>query len=266
MGSLDVANLRATASLGSTGPPNNDPFKPTVQRALSHQCVGRAGSQRLRSTASMPSFARRRCAPSPQAARAPTHDHASDADRGASLLDHCTPAVAGILCRLRQRWLASMGAWRPQMNYHFNEVKEVRCRRDSSNWSPFGPICLLPSDHSRSIRAPRHRHSRRGALPRLPPDDPRPGRCPGRHRRHRRPLRRPRHPIPAGESRVQKTPHVRACDHMRGRCAAGCRRRRRRASRASPPRHPRLIPTRLPRCRSSQRRHSAVAERRSGRS
>lgn len=48
----------------------------------------------------------------------------------------------------------------------------------------------------------------------------------------------------------------------RGRCVAACCRCRRRAARASRPRHPRLTPTRLPHCRRSQRRRSTVAERR----
>ena len=60
----------------------------------------------------------------------------------------------------------------------------------------------------------------------------------------------------------EKTPRVRVCGHVLGRCTAGCRRR---ASRASRPRHQPLTPTRQPRCRRSQRHRSAVAPRRSGR-
>ena len=37
---------------------------------------------------------------------------------------------------------ASMGAWSPQMNYHFNELKRVRSCRDSSNSGHFCPTML----------------------------------------------------------------------------------------------------------------------------
>ena len=42
-------------------------------------------------------------------------------------------------CAGRGGWLAEMGAWRSHMNYHFNEVKNVRSRRDTSNLSPVSP-------------------------------------------------------------------------------------------------------------------------------
>ena len=72
-----------------------------------------------------------------------------------------------------------MGAWCPQMNYHFGKPEKVRSCRDSSNLGPFPPLLLaLPSDRiARSALAGTSKAvcASRGGRRRRHPDGPRPG-------------------------------------------------------------------------------------------
>ena len=58
-----------------------------------------------------------------------------------------------------------MGAWRPQMNYHFKELARVSSRRENSNLGPFRPIPLAASDAGVGlICAHRHFRARSGGF------------------------------------------------------------------------------------------------------
>ena len=168
--------------------------------------------------------------------------------------------------RCRRRTARASRPRRPQLTASFAASSQApalsqRCRRAQIQPAVEG----IPLTSANPNGAHKRRHMRRGALRRLPPHGPRPGRDPSRQRRQHRPVHHPPRLVLTGERRVQKTPRVRVCGHVLGRCTAGCRRCRRRASRASRPRHQPLTPTRQPRCHRSQRHRSSVAARRSGR-
>ena len=113
----------------------------------------------------------RRCAPSPCAILAPIPDSASSPRRCSSSSIFCRPAVACRHAPAAAGLFASMGACRPQMNYHFSERKRVRSCRESSN---SGLLRLIPPATAAQLRLAPRSQAPLCAARRAPTASPRP--------------------------------------------------------------------------------------------
>ena len=219
---MDLSNRLRTTRLGTSGPSKLAPFGTTVQRTAAQQCVDRAASQLVGSTAMIPTLTSRRCAPSPYPTRAPIRDSASSPDRRSlsSIFKHLPQ-----LCVVHQQWRLPCvnGGMAPPDEQPLQGARKDTQTPVQPDFEPLpAPSRSLPSDHVCSIRAQRHLSARNRARQRLRRDRPRPGRRRGRHRRHRRLLFRLPRPLDRGEPHTLKVMCVRACGHERGCCAAGC--------------------------------------------
>ena len=264
MRSSQVPAIRGIKYLEISGHLNNHVVRQTTRRTPAPPCVAQAGSPLAGTSAMIPSFTSRRCAPSPCAAPAPSRDSPGSAGR-----PHLCEFVTTARDRSPASGIAGGGGVRlpggPGAAEYLLDASGGVQRPGKLKLVPYPPRLACNSSALHGSRCPQ-----------APPLAQRRPATAAPRRRSCWASSPPPSPSPTASPLSTAVDFARyaPCAKISGRRvreatraavgAARCRRCCRLAARASRPARARLTTPRFPRGRRSQRRRSAAAARRAG--